>query len=135
MSRPLIQGKSSIAIAGILGCLVGIGLFLASEPGPAVAVTVSGVVTVLQMDDFENDETRRIYQLEELSTGKRYTLSFAAPPPPGLLTGDKVLLHGMARGDQITVEREGPDGLEVLEAAALVSGSRKAIVLVVDFVD
>ena len=103
MKRSIVQGGFPLAISGLFACLVGIGLSLPNEPGPAVAVTVSGTAIVLQEDDFENDETRRVYLLKELLTGTIYTLNFASTPPPELLTGANVVVHGISRGDQITV--------------------------------
>ncbi|MDP3703990.1 MAG: hypothetical protein Q8R78_06340, partial [Candidatus Omnitrophota bacterium] len=75
-----------------------------------------------------------------VTTSQRYTLHFAQTPP-GLLSGSRVRVHGLALDQHIALTSEKPipgltTSLEVLEAALPESlGAQRVIVLLVNFLD
>ena len=121
-------------------------LALACAAGFATAaharqVEISGPVDVLQIDDFEHGQSRVVHRVHDVRTGRDYELE---DPPAGLTHGMQVRARGRVRrgvrrdGARVLVTPAGGT-LEVtvldagMPASALVSGGRKAIVMVVDF--
>jgi len=120
------------AVALVLGLAAG---------AEARRTTVSGPLEVIQVDDFDHGQSRVIHRVRDTRTGREYELDDV---PPGLTHGMQVRAKGkLKRG----VRRDGArvlgaaDGGELsvdvlaagLTAEALVSGGRKAIVMIVDF--
>jgi len=104
-------------------------------------VTVSGRLEVIQIDDFDHGKSRLVHKLRDEKSGREYELDDVAP---GLRHGMHVRAQGrLKRGVRRDGARVlgGPAGgelsLEVLDAgmpaAALVTGARKALVMVVNF--
>jgi len=104
-------------------------------------VEISGPVEVIQVDDFDHGRSRLIHRVRDDRTGRQYEIQGASPE---LRHGTRVrvagrVLRGVRRdgarvlvappGEQLTVSVLQTD----LTAAAVVSGTRKAVVLVVGF--
>ena len=77
MGKPGFPGACTIAVSAILACLSGPGF---SEAAPGVQVSMTGVVQLLQEDDFAAGLTRRIYLLEDTATGRTYSLNSTSSP-------------------------------------------------------
>ena len=115
-----------------------IGFAAAAE---ARQVEVTGSIEVIQIDDFDHGQSRVVHKVRDERTGREFELEDV---PPGLQHGMHVRAKGRLRRG---VRRDGarvlaaPAGGELsvtvldaaMPAAALVSGGRKAIVIVVDF--
>jgi hypothetical protein len=122
--------------------LVGLVLALGAAPAAfARQVEVEGPVEVIQLDDFEGGTSRVVHKVHDEKSGRDFELDGA---PQGLRFGQHVrakgrVLRGVRRNGArvLTAPANGELSVQVLDAgltapAALVSGGRKAIVLVVD---
>ena len=104
-------------------------------------IEISGPIEVLQIDDFDHGQSRLVHRVHDERSGRDYELEDA---PAGLRHGMHVRAEGRVRRG---LRRDGarvlaaPAGgamtVTVLDAAmpaaALVTGGRKAIVMVVEF--
>jgi len=82
-----------------------------------VPMTVLGDLTVLQVDDFANHRSEIKYLLQDSIMGKTFYLRFDKMPAVKLQTGMKVRVHGVGKGNQITVAANG-NNVETLSVAA-----------------
>jgi hypothetical protein len=99
-------------------------------------IETSGIVQVLWADDFENRHVTQLYYLEEMGTGRRFTLRFSEPVAPSLRSGTSVRVRGTLHAQEIQVAPLGgaAGGLEYVgDAGPLVSGSQLTIVILVNF--
>jgi hypothetical protein len=65
--------------------------------------SVTGVLTVVQADDFKNGRTERLYFLQDRQTGQSLRVQFEKAPPADLRTGTVVRLAGRASGQELYV--------------------------------
>jgi hypothetical protein len=113
-------------------------------PAGARQMEVKGRLDVIQIDDFEHGGSQVVHRVHDDATGREYELELPEGDAKHLRTG----MHVRARGRLLRqVRRHGArvltapsDGALTVEvmtapmpAAALVAGSRRAVVLVVDF--
>lgn len=124
-------------LALVVAALV-LGLAAGAE---ARRTVVTGRLDVIQVDDFDGGQSRVVHKVRDTRTGREYELDDV---PPGLANGMQVrakgrLRRGVRRDGARVLAPAGGDTLAVevlsadLVAAPLVSGGRKAIVMVVDF--
>src|SRR6185436_1655820 len=100
-----------------------------------VPMIVTGELTVLQADDFANHRSQITYLLEDSTLGKSFYLRFDKLPEARLQTGLKVKVHGVGKGNEITVSANG-NNVEVLSVEpALVSGTQNTLVILLNFLD
>src|SRR5438093_68235 len=124
---------------GFLSLVIALGLASAAH---ARRVEISGPVEVIQVDDFDYGRSRLIHRIRDERTGRQYELEGASPE---LRHGTRVRVSGrVLRG----VRRDGarvlvaPPGEQLsvgvlqteLTTEELVAGARKAVVLVVGFI-
>jgi hypothetical protein len=106
--------------------------------GAAAAPRISseGTLDVVQEDDFVHGQTRVHYQLREAGTDRLFDVQFQglAKGLARLWSGARVRLHGELDGATLRVGVEA-SALETLADAPVVSGARRAVVLVVNFAD
>ena len=120
---------------------LGLALSLATAAA-ARQVTVSGPLEVLQIDDFDHGKSRVVNRVRDERTGRTYELEGV---PSGVKHGTHVRAQGRLKrgvrrdGARVLAGVAGPAvALETLDAgmpapAALVTGGRKALVMVVNF--
>jgi hypothetical protein len=97
--------------------------------------TLSGVLTVVQEDDFAHARSRLVHRLREQSSGELYTLTFAEAPTRRLQSGATVTVSGLLSWRELHVDAE-PGGLVVLErAVGGTADERSVVVLIADFAD
>lgn len=130
--RPVVVRVFLVALC--LGS-VGWSALVAGATGKTKQVQLSGTLEVLQEDDFDSGTTRRIHLLHEASTGKTYRIVFHDMPAVALLSGTSATLRGhLLDGDTVEV-RDGA-GIRVGPSPrASTDGKRKALVMVVDFLN
>lgn len=108
------------------------GLRTSSAPAvPLQKIVVTGVLDVLQEDDFERGKTRRIYRLLEENSDRVFVLKFQRKPNGDLVTGTTVQVRGQHSDGTIAVDPSA-DSVTVLQSATTTQ-LRKAVVLLVDF--
>jgi hypothetical protein len=102
------------------------------------AVVMTGELEVVHIDEADGRLTRFEFLLEDDATGDLFELSFPGKPPPGLTTGKRLTVHGLALGRDIAVELTqdaeadgGEAGAGAGDAAAL--ELRKAVVVLISF--
>jgi len=102
--------------------------------GPPVEVT--GELTVIISDDFENHRSEKRYMLEDKRNNRRFELKFEGEPPANLRSGSKIKVHGNQKDKEIYLAVGGDGSIEILAAAAtMVTGEQKTLVMVANFQD
>lgn len=112
-----------------------------AEEGTPVSIT--GELTVLYMDDFENKRAELQYFIKEKQSKKQYRLQFDGTPPGHLRSGATVKVHGKSKGEggdiylAASVDGSDQQAIETVAYAVVpaVSGEQKTIVLVANFQD
>lgn len=127
-----VMGRSKLAALthGVLA--LWLGWATVARAAPVKKIVVTGVLDVLQEDDFEHGKTRRIYRLIEENGERVFVLKFRQKPKDDLVTGMKVRVRGDAADTGITADGD-PGGVVVLAEAATAPEIRKAVALIVDF--
>jgi hypothetical protein len=101
-------------------------------------VTLTGTLTIVQVDDPAHQRTERLYFLTDLRSGARFKLRFAKQPPGHLRSGAVVKARGRASGNEFVLAADGTTGSTlqtVTPAATLVSGDQKTLVMAGNFTD
>jgi hypothetical protein len=104
----------------------------AGAPADAVPVDITGELTVLYMDDFENKRAELQYFIEDKQSKRRYRLQFDGTPPGHLRSGATVKVRGKAKGREIILAADGTSeqGVEIISpAAVIVAGEQKTLVI------
>jgi hypothetical protein len=106
-----------------------------SDEGTDVIVT--GELTVLFIDDFDNRTAKVIYHLKEIGSGKVFNLHFKDEPPGKLRTGAIVTVRGKAKDRDIYLMADtgGTQVEQLVSSAPAVAGDQKTIVIVANFLD
>ena len=124
-----------------------LSLWLLSQAFPAFAVgdafrdtiEVTGEITVLHADDFDNKRSKLFYRLKEIHGDREFNLhvpSHVSKRLKRLKTGDVVTIHGRAEGRDFYLAADGQEQAEtVLPAETIISGEQKTVVILVDFLD
>src|SRR5260221_5191477 len=107
----------------------------ADHDGDGIPMLVSGELTIQQVDDFASRSSQVHYLLQDSVNGKTYYLHFDQLPAERLVTGMKLKVHGTGRDNHITVPANGQTVLAAPVAAALVSGTQNAVVILLNFLD
>ncbi|HYV27494.1 MAG TPA: hypothetical protein VFA77_08180 [Candidatus Eisenbacteria bacterium] len=107
----------------------------ADHDGDPEPMIVTGDLTVMQVDDFENHQSEIKYLLQDSTMGKTFYLHFDKMPAVKLVTGMKVKVHGVGKGNQLTVAANGNNVETLSVAAATVSGAQNTIVILLNFID
>jgi hypothetical protein len=118
-------------------------VFLLCQALPVLAAdrgtdtTVTGEVTVLYADDFENKRSELIYRLREIHGDRTFNLHVPEKVKGKLTTGTVVKIHGQAKGRDLYLPADGAaQQVETLTvAAAAVSGEQRTIVILANFTD
>jgi hypothetical protein len=116
---------------------IGAADVLAAAPGES-PVTVTGRLTILRSDDFQNDRSERSYFIEDETSNRRFRVRFDGRPPGHLRSGAVVRARGYAAGDELLLpaDSRGAHDVEVLlPAADVVAGEQRTLVIVADFLD
>ncbi|MGI9286881.1 MAG: hypothetical protein ACR2P1_15955, partial [Pseudomonadales bacterium] len=122
----------------VLSTLLHQGQAHAGAPAGAIPVDITGELTVLYADDFENKRADLQYFIEDKQNKKRFRLHFDGTPPGHLRTGKTITVRGKAKGKMVYLAADGaesPNTENVTVAAAAVAGEQKTLVMVADFVD
>ncbi len=110
-------------------------------------ITVTGELSILYNDDFENQKSELSYVVKDVATRKNYKLNFKNKAPKNLKTGMIVSVKGKAKGQDLTIslDESGGDSLETVApnaslqpaslAPAALTGEQKTLVMVADFKD
>lgn len=100
-------------------------------------VEVTGELTVLFIDDFEQKSAKILYQLKDAKSGKVFNLHFSGEPPKKLRTGSGITVRGRAKDKDIYLfeDSTGAQLQEIVASAPAVAGEQKTIVIVADFLD
>jgi hypothetical protein len=122
-----------VAIALILG--IGTLTPAAGLPLHDAEVTIEGEMQVLCVDRYDGHKAETVYAVIDTKTGKLHKLRYEKLPDRAPLTGDKVTIRGKKRNDEIVLEADGSTNVQTVEAAAQVAGERRAVVLLVNFLD
>lgn len=123
-----------LIILPVLFCLTLTGS--AKENDVGTAVTITGELAVLVMDDFDKKTAKYSYHLKDLETNEVYNLNFTSHPSKKVKTGAVVTVRGKAVGNEIYLFADGESQIEtVLPATVLVAGEQKTIVIVANFLD
>ncbi len=118
-------------------------VFLLCQTLPALAAdggtdtTVTGEVTVLYADDFENKRSELIYRLREIHSDRTFNLHLPDKVKEKLQTGAVIKIRGRASGGEFYLPADGTvQPVQTgLSAAAAVSGEQRTIVLLANFTD
>jgi hypothetical protein len=99
---------------------------------------ITGTLYVIQVDDFDQGCSDVAYWVEESASGKHYQIHFRDKPRPGMRSGAIVKARGKLRaggsgGSLLAANGESVQTLQ--EAAAVVGGEQKTIVLLINFAD
>lgn len=119
-----------------------------ADEGDDAPVTVTGELTVLYSDDFENHRAELSYVIKEAATKEHFTLRFKNREPKNLKTGMIVTVKGKAKGKEISLDPDGSGGESIepvapvggaqgggLLPAAVLTGEQKTLVMVANFQD
>jgi len=100
-------------------------------------ISVTGELTILYMDDFDNNLAELQYFIKDKQSKKQYKLNFKDTPPGHLRTGSEFKVRGKAKGKEIFLAADGaePTGNTTVTAAASVSGEQRTVVMVANFQD
>jgi hypothetical protein len=85
-----------------------------------IPVSVTGELTILNVDDFDRGIGKTIYHLKDAHSNKVYQLRFAGEPPTRLRTGGIVTAKGRVKGEELLladsegVQLEGEPALSAL---------------------
>jgi len=106
---------------------------VAVDDGEAISVT--GELTVLYMDDFDNKRAELQYFIEGKQSKKKYKLQFKDTPPGHLRTGTEVQIRGKAKGKEIVLAADGVDSSSSSAAPSVpaVTGEQRTLVMVANF--
>ena len=77
------------------------GQAIAAPPEGAIPVDITGELTVLYADDFDNKRAELQYFIEEKQSKKRYRLQFDGTPPGHLRSGATVKVRGKASHNEV----------------------------------
>ncbi len=118
-------------------------VFLLCQALPALGAqdgtdtTVTGEVTVLYADDFENKRSELIYRLREMHGDRTFNLHVPEKAKKKLKTGTVIKVRGKAKGRELYLPADGAaQQVEtVLPAAAAISGEQRTIVILANFND
>lgn len=103
-----------------------------------VPVSITGELTILYMDDFENKRAELQYFIEDKQSKKRYRLQFKDTPSGHLRTGMTLTARGKAKGKELLLAADGisTESTEtLLPSITMVAGEQRALVMVGDFND
>ncbi|MGR9051477.1 MAG: hypothetical protein ACU84J_02395 [Gammaproteobacteria bacterium] len=112
--------------------------FASSDANQGQAVSVTGELTVLHVDDLKNHQSKYIYTLKDKDSNQNLELFFEDQPPENLRSGSKIRVHGKAFGNQIVVgaNADGTNNIEIIAfAGASIAGQQDTIVLMANFKD
>ena len=126
------------ALLLVLSTLLLQGQAYAGAPADAVPVNITGELTVLYADDFENKRAELQYFIEDKQSKKRFRLQFDGTPPGHLRTGKTITVRGKAKGKEVYLAADGVDSSSsqtFAPAIATVTGEQRTIVMVADFTD
>jgi hypothetical protein len=102
------------------------------------SVVMTGELEVVHIDEADGRRTRFEFLLEDDATGDLFNLDFPGKPPPGLVTGKRVTVHGRAEGRDIAVDltqdaEAGGGGGEAEAGDPAALELRKAVVVLISF--
>ncbi|MBI4558042.1 MAG: hypothetical protein HY706_10720, partial [Candidatus Hydrogenedentes bacterium] len=97
---------------------------------------ITGVLDVLQADDFAHGRHYVFYTIEDLVSGRAYKIRFEKVPPGKLVSGNIISARAVQKGDELVVTAELSSSVQTLDLAASVAAEeRRAAVLIVNFSD
>jgi len=109
------------------------------------AATVTGVLTTLYQDDFENRRSEIVHFIRDERTGRSLPVRFDRPLPSTLRSGARVTLNGRANESELYVVASGinlgaavpsPARVQATATTSLTaSGDRRALVVVANLLD
>lgn len=119
-----------------------------ADEGDEAPVTVTGELTVLYSDDFENHRAELSYVVKDAATNEHFTLRFKSRGPKNLKTGMIVTAKGKSKGKEIylALDESGGGSIETIAPvgsaqgggalpAAVIAGEQKTLVMVANFQD
>mgnify|MGYP001820565351 CR=1 FL=1 len=126
----------AVFITGLITLMLA-GRSHAAPPPDSVPISVTGELTVLYMDDFENKRAELQYFIEDKQANRRFRLQFDGTPPGHLRTGETITVRGKAKGKAIYLAANGVDSSNdpVAPATIAVTGEQKTLVMVANFND
>ncbi len=109
--------------------------FLVPSWGQVVPTTVTGKVTVGEVDDFTHHREEKVYWIDDVQTGQRFNVHFKDGGPARLRSGTRLRVTGVAAGREIYAEANGAS-IETIEVPSLiVTGEQRTVVLAINFSD
>ncbi len=108
---------------------------LPSDEGTDAIIT--GELTVLVIDDFDNRHAEVLYHLKEIKSGKVFNLHFKNEPPGKLRTGAIITVRGKKKDRDIYLMADtgGTQVVQLVPSAPVVAGNQKTLVIVANFLD
>lgn len=112
----------------LVTALVAVGIVRTAHAGKVdeTPVTVTGVLSVMYADDFENKRSELSYVVKDAATKEHFTLRFKNKEPKNLKTGMTVTAKGKARGKELFLDSDANGGESIAVAPvenALVEGT------------
>src|SRR5258706_5287935 len=81
-------------------------------------VVASGLLTVLQADDFTTGRHEVLFSLDETGTNRKFHLHFDQIPAVKLSTGAIITVKGRGRGNDLNILAANGGSVEILQPAA-----------------
>lgn len=131
------QLMCAVILTGLI-TLLPAGRSNAAPAGEGTPVSITGELTVLYMDDFENKRAELQYFIEDKQSKKRFRLRFDHTPSGHLRTGSTVTVRGKAKGKEVFLAADGVESSNTeipAPSTAAVTGEQRTIVLMTDFTD
>ncbi len=105
-------------------------------------MTVTGLVTTVQSDDFANKRSEQVHTIRDRRTGKSFTLRFDGQGPTGFRSGAIATVKGRAHGSEIYLQSDqtSPTGTasstgQPVVALTADTGDQRTLVILTNFTD
>lgn len=103
-------------------------------------VSVTGELTVLYADDFDNHRAELVHRIRDEQTGRSFWLRFEGGAPGGLRSGARITVRGRAHESEIYLAAADGTGVTMQGSGttmqtAAVTGDQRTLVMVANFRD
>ena len=101
-----------------------------------VPTMLTGELTIVHADDFDNQRGELFYFLTERATNKTVPLRVSGHLPTHVRSGAMVTVRGQMQGEELVLAADAAGSITtVATAAAAVSGEQRTIVMMANFLD
>jgi len=101
----------------------------------AAPLTVTGKVTIGEVDDFTHHKEQKVYWIDDQQSGQRYNLHFKDGEPDGLRSGARMRVSGEVSGKELVAESAGAVRESAEAPSLVVTGEQRTVVLGINFSD